>query len=83
MAETGDKITSEGVDDDSNSKTDKSKKGTKTVKRRTNKTEKTPVREFDWPKKNYFEVTCVAAENAGSGQRMVKPALTVAKTKWL
>ena len=27
--------------------------------------------EFDWPKKNYFEVTCVAAENSGSGQRMV------------
>ena len=27
--------------------------------------------EFDWPKKNYFEVTCVAAESSGSGQRMV------------
>ena len=40
-------------------------------KKKLSKTKKAQEREFDWPKKNYFEVSCVAAESSGSGQRMV------------
>ena len=53
------------------SKTDvvKSKKLSPKVKK-LNKPKATH-KEFDWPKKNYFEVSCVAAETNGSVQRMV------------
>ena len=76
MDNKGDRAKTEGLVDDKvvTVETTKSKrkppKGSKTKLVATKPPQPTG-RQFDWPKKNYFEVTCVAAESSDSGQRMV------------
>ena len=71
-----DKQTEEADTDNEKTANVKAKKGSPKSKK-TTKSKKSQDREFDWPKKNYFQVTCVAAESNGSVQRMVNVAAVV------